>query len=837
MKKNNLGATELKHLKEIELLEQVLENAQVAIIVTDAKHKLEYVNPEFTRIFGYSEEEAIGKHLYDLIYPEERLVELEQLTERLEKLERSEYETIRRTKDGRRIHVLCRVSPIVVNGESVGGFAFYSDISEQKRSQEKLQKAYDELEMRVESRTRELKQANEKLKSEIRERKRIEEALRESEEGYRTAIEHSNDGISIVRADRALYHNQRLAEMYGYESPEELMKIPMHDFVHPDDLQMVLDRIKRRERGELPGQRYEHKGIRKDGSPIHVEVSVAKTAYKGELASLVYTRDVTNRKKAEDELRKAKEAAEAANIAKSDFLANMSHEIRTPMNAVVGFTDMLLDTDLDEEQNDYARTIKRSGQALLSLINDILDLSKIEAGELDFEEIDFDPELLAYDVCELVRPRIGTKPVEILCHIGDDLPSKVTGDPLRVRQVLTNLMNNAAKFTESGEIELSLDCVEERDKRVKFHAMIRDTGIGIPKESIHTIFEVFHQADNSTTRRYGGTGLGLAISKHISNLMEGDVWAESEIGQGSTFHFIGWVGKAEDKEVRRSTPVSLSGRKVLIVDDNQANLDILTHVLEKAGMRVVALTNPMEAVPTLKGTREAGDPFDISITDIQMPDMSGYELGEQIRDPKNQIPNIPLIALSSSAERDAKRCNDAGFDGFLDKPVYSEKLLQMMERILGEKDEESEKEGVVKRELKTQYSVREDMKHSVRILLAEDNPVNQKLAKAMLTKAGYKVEFANDGKEAIEKYTSSPEDFDLIFMDVAMPGMDGLLATRAIREKGFDSIPIIAMTAAAMKGDKERCLKAGMVDYISKPIKRELVFEIVEKWIFDKKSS
>ena len=459
-------------------------------------------------------------------------------------------------------------------------------------------------------------------------------------------------------------------------------------------------------------------------------------------------------------------------------------------------------------------------------------------------------------------------------------------------------MSNAQKFTESGEIELSLDVEEEKDEQIKLHATVRDTGIGIPKDKLSTIFMPFHQADGSIARMYGGTGLGLSICKQMSELMGGEVWAESPSdcrlsiddcrledkpkekpkaednqqshGPGSIFHFTAWLRKGEDKEFVRFIPASLSGKKVLTVDDNQANLDILTHVLGSVGMRVVALRNSEEVVPTLQKALEAEDPFDLCVIDIKMPGMSGYEVAKQIRNFKSTINNhqssiqsLPLLALSSLMEREARKSEDAGFDGFLNKPVRKEKLYQMLERIAGKREDRDKKDDVVRQKILTQYSVREEMKHSVRILLVEDNPVNQKLAEMILTKAGYLVEVANNGREGFEKYTQSPDDFDLIFMDIQMPEMDGLEATKAIRKyeeqlkaqgsklKAKDGassdelsalsfqhsaqsehVPIVAMTAYAMKGDREMCLEAGMDDYMTKPIKREIVFESIEKWVF-----
>ncbi|MGM0453298.1 MAG: response regulator [Thermodesulfobacteriota bacterium] len=519
--------------------------------------------------------------------------------------------------------------------------------------------------------------------------------------------------------------------------------------------------------------------------------------------------------------------AEAANQAKSQFLANVSHEVRTPLNAVIGFSDMLIDTELNDTQLDFVRTIRNSSDALLHLINDILDFSKIESGELELEKIDFSPELLAYDVCELVRPQIGRKPIELVCRVGDDVPAYLKGDPTRFQQVLTNLMGNAPKFTETGEIVLAINVAESGKDHVKIHARVQDTGIGIDEQKQRTIFEPFHQADGSTTRKYGGTGLGLSICRQLAQLMSGDIWVESEPDVGSTFHFTAWVGRSQKEESWQSAAAGLAGKQVLVVDDNQANLDILSSALKSANIRGSDLRAGMEVLPTLERAIMAGNPFDCCIVDIHMPGLSGYEVARQIRASDNpKIARLPLVAASYLVERDAELFAQVGFDQSLVKPVRRERLFQVLNQLLGQ----GESAAALPRQPR-EVSISDLSFDSARVLIAEDNAVNQKLIEMMLKKAGCEITLVETGRQAVDTYAAAPDQFDLIFMDIQMPEMDGFEALQAIRDQGHSDIAVVAMTAHAMEEHRQECMEAGMDDYISKPIRKPALRAILQRFL------
>ena len=655
--------------------------------------------------------------------------------------------------------------------------------------------------------------------------------IQSREEMYRSIVETTNEWIwATDSAGKLTYSNPAVEPILGYR-PDELVEKDSLVLVHAEDRHQFAQL-----RSGLKAQNSGWAGLvlrwrHKDGHYCFLESNAVPV--RGDDGQLVgyrgSDRDITERKRMEQELAKARDMALESARLKSEFLTNMSHEIRTPMNGVIGMTELALDTTLTAEQREYISMVKTSADSLLTIINDVLDFSKIEAGKLDLDSILFNLRDCLEETAKSFAVRAHQKELELVCHIEPDVPELVLGDPTRLRQVVVNLLGNAVKFTEEGEVVLRVEMESRSNDSVALHFMVADTGIGIPARKQQLVFEPFTQVDGSTTRKFGGTGLGLTISSRLVKLMQGRIWVESELGRGSKFHFTAQFELPLNPpfKVVPANLASLRDLPVLLVDDNLTNLRVLELMLASWGMKPSLQNSSESALAAFEEACRIGKPFPLLLVDAHLPEIDGFGLVDRIQ----QSPSLglaPVIMMLSSAGQpgDAARCRELNIAAYLTKPVRQSELLDAVLTVLGASPSAQPVTTLV-----TRHSLREN-RRLLRILLAEDNVVNQKLAVRLLEKQGHQVEVAGDGKEALEALAR--HSFDLVLMDVQMPEMNGFEVTEAIRNREKEDgghIPIVAMTAHAIKGDRERCLQVGMDGYVSKPIQVKELFEAIEKAI------
>jgi PAS domain S-box-containing protein len=748
-----------------------IEAATDIIYQTDAEGHFTYANPVAVRKLGLNDPtEILGHHYLELVHPECRKRLSQFYIKQFLNKQQNTYQEFRLNTQNDEVIWIGQNVQLVIDKDEVLGF--------------------------------------QSVARDITRRKQIESELQAQRDFAQQILTHMGQGVTMVDADsRFLYVNPAYAQMLGYNQEEVVGKTPF-DFVHPDDLIILEEARNRRKVGE--NSVYEIGLQGKDGRVVPVLITGTPRQQEGRpVGSIAVITDLTERKQLEETLRQARDQALEASRLKSEFLANMSHEIRTPLNGVIGMTELLSETALDDDQQEFVDIIKTSGNALLEIINDVLDFSKISAGKLDLEYQPFNLRETVEEALDILAPKAVQKGLELAFMKAHGIPSTIMGDVMRLRQILVNLLSNAVKFTEKGEVVVSVSKVEQDGRSDQLHFSVRDTGIGIPAESLNGLFQSFTQVDASTTRKYGGTGLGLTISKKLCERMGGTMWVESTVGEGSTFHFT------IDLEIPPNYQTAilpelpeLVGRRLLIVDDNETNRHILVRQAEMWGMRPKAATSAIEALDWLRDDRA----FDLAILDMQMPQMDGYMLAQEIR----QLPNyamMPLIMLSSIGHKPLRSAQDL-FAAHATKPIKVAALRKIVQSVCASYLPVTTNEYDL-----AEISGDKSQEKSLRILLAEDNEINQKVALGMLSQLGFQADVAVNGLQVIQALES--QAYDVILIDIQMPEMDGLETTQYIRAHWptTQQPHIVAMTANAVSGDRERFLTAGMNDYVSKPVR------------------